>query len=284
MRNKFSELVANNVAPFHHEPIAPELPGYANDPISRLYNIYWGAATDTHMSTTQDGRRIITGHLVQDPCKWANLMFCTYWGGINWCQSGYCTLGEFLHFHGLEPQLSICNGDQCIELIPVYAGPAQFAVPAAVTTTESKIPQPIKVMGDVVEIQEAFENAHSAKELVDNLNNNKWIAGDKWFMCEGKLGCTYDTPNGLITYIIETSSKKGECIGCEKLKKAMEDEGLGDIKLVKYDKYFRLESDDKKWNALLRNWKDNKINVKEYDEMTPEEWVDHIKWMLATLN
>ena len=64
----------------------------------------------------------------------------------------------------------------------------------------------------------------------------------------------------------------------------MKDEGLEALKLVQYDKYFRLESDDIKWTVLLNKWRDNKIREKSFEAMTPEEWVDHIKWMLSTLN
>ena len=286
MRNKFSELVNAGVAPFRHEPIAPELPNnsVAMDQISRLYNMYWGAATDSHMAVSQDGRRLITGRITQDPCKWEALMFSPTWGGISWCQSGYCTLGEFLHANGVQPVVTSHNGEQGIELITKEEVPAQFTAPAAVTTTESKIPQPIRVMGDIDAIQEAFENAHSTKQLIENLNDSKWIAGNKWFAYENKIACTYDTPNGAVTYIMEVNANRGNIIEDEEFAKLMKEEGLEALKLVQYDKYFRLESDDKKWAALLNKWKDNKIKEKSFDAMTPREWVDQIKYMLSVFN
>lgn len=282
MRNKFSELVKAGVAAFHHEPIAPETPLLC--PMCKLYNAYWGAATDSHMTVTQDGRKLITGRITQDPCKWGELIFSTNWGGINWCQSGYCTLGEFFQFCGVKPNVTIHNGEQGIELLPLEDVPAQFGVPQNVTTTESKIPQPIRVMGDVSAIQEAFENAHNTKQLVENLNNSKWIAGNKWFVYEDKAACAYETPNGMITYIMEVSSTKGKVIDDKTFNELLAEEGLGDIKLVQYDKYFKLESDDRKWSALLDKWKDNKITEKSFDVMSPADWVAHIKWMISALN
>ena len=285
MRNKFSELVNAGVASFHHEPIAPELPNNpTGDYMSRLYNMYWGAATDSHMDISQEGRLLIKGRITQDPCKWETLMFSPTWGGISWCQSGYCTLGEFLHANNVQPVVAMHNGEQGIELITKEEIPAQFTAPAAVTTTESKIPQPIHIMGDTGAIQEAFESAHNTKQLVENLNNSRWIAGDKWFACEGKVACTYDTPNGMITYIIEANANRGNIIQDEEFRKLMAAEGLDAVKLVQYDKYFRLESDDKKWDALLNKWKDNKIKEKSFNAMSSQDWVDRIKWMLSVFN
>ena len=134
MRNKFSELVNAGVASFHHEPIAPELPNNpTGDYMSRLYNMYWGAATDSHMDISQEGRLLIKGRITQDPCKWETLMFSPTWGGISWCQSGYCTLGEFLHANNVQPVVAMHNGEQGIELITKEEIPAQFTAPAAVT-------------------------------------------------------------------------------------------------------------------------------------------------------
>lgn len=287
MRNKFSDLINSGVASFHHEPIAPKLPnntGFAGDYMSRIYNMYWGAATDSHMSVTQEGRRLIKGRITQDPCKWQDLMYCNHWGGIDWCQSGYCSLAEFLSQLSMRAVIAEHNGEQGIEIIPCEQCPAQFTAPRAVTTTESKIPQPIRVLGDTNAIQEAFENAHNREQLVENLNNSKWIAGEKWFVYENTVACSYNTPCGQITYIMEVNINRGNIIEDEEFVKLMKDEGLDALKLVQYDKYFRLESDDKKWAALLNKWKDNKIKEKSFDAMTPRDWVDQIKYMLSVFN
>lgn len=287
MRNKFSDLINSGVASFHHEPIAPKLPnnaGFAGDYMSRIYNMYWGAATDSHMSVTQEGRRFIKGRITQDPCKWQDLMYCNHWGGIDWCQSGYCSLAEFLSQLSMRAVVAEHNGEQGIEIIPCEQCPAQFTTPHAVTTTESKIPQPIHVLGDTNAIQEAFENAHNREQLVENLNNSRWIAGEKWFVYENTVACSYNTPRGQITYIMEVNINRGNIIEDEEFAKLMKDEGLDALKLVQYDKYFRLESDDKKWAVLLNKWKDNKIKEKSFDAMTPRDWVDQIKYMLSIFN
>lgn len=289
MRNKFSELVNAGVASFHHEPIAPLIP---NSPgltkqaayMSRLYNMYWGAATDSHMDLSQDGRLLIKGRITQDEVKWFELMYGTWWGGINWKQSGYFTLGEFLSQNGMCTVRTVHNGEVGMEVVPCEDCPCQCACPAAVTTTESKIPQPIKVLGDVNEIKEAFENAHSMKQLVENLNDSKWIAGKRWFACENNVACTFDTPRGAITYIMEVNHNNLSFIEDEEFAKLMKEEGLEALKLVQFNGYFSLYSDDKKWAALLNKWKDNKIKEKSFDAMTPREWVDQIKYMLSVFN
>lgn len=285
MRNKFSDLINQGVAAFHHEPIAPEMPNSAvGDQISRLYNMYWGAATDTHMAVSQDGRRLVTGRVAQDPNKWGELLYSTSWGGFDWRQSGWYTLGDFLCANCLRDCPTVHNGERGIEIVPCEAGPCQCKCPNCVTTTESKIPQPINVLGDVGEIKEAFESAHSMKQLVENLNDNKWIAGDRWFVHENNVACTYETPRGLITYIMEVSTNRGNIIEDEEFLKLMKEEGLEALKLVQYDKYFKLESDDRKWSALLDKWKDNKITEKSFDVMSSADWVEHIKWMISALN
>ena len=88
----------------------------------------------------------------------------------------------------------------------------------------------------------------------------------------------------MITYIIEANANRGNIIQDEEFRKLMAAEGLDAVKLVQYDKYFRLESDDKKWDALLNKWKDNKIKEKSFNAMSSQDWVDRIKWMLSVFN
>jgi hypothetical protein len=59
---------------------------------------------------------------------------------------------------------------------------------------------------------------------------------------------------------------------------------LGAVQLVQYDKFFRLESEDRKWQAMFKGWKDNKIRETSFDSMTRQDWVDQIKWMLSVFN
>lgn len=279
MRNKFTELVNAGVAAFHHEPIAGGMPEPL-DTITRLYNIYWGAATDTHMSVTPEGRRIITGSLTQNPEKWGQLICSPYWGGISWAQSGYRTLGEFLQRMCLEPIVTAHNGEQCLELVSMEKCPCTAECPACCCTTESAIPQPIGVLGATNELNAAFNNACSRNELVENLNRSNHIKGDRWFVYENKVCC----PIGDKTYIIEATINKGNIVADPKFRELMDQAGLGDVQLVQYDKFFRLESEEQTWKRLFRGWKDNKIMNRSFDERTPEDWLEQIQWMLSTFN
>ena len=284
MRNTFNELIKAGVASFHHEPIVPDQPSsIAATPesrMARIYNMYWGAATDSHMSISQEGRLLITGRITQNPTKWIVLMHCDSLGGINWCQSGYCSLADLLQANGKKAVPTIHNGERGFEIVPWEPESAQLTAPKTVTTTESKIPQPIQILGSKDAIQDIFEASHNVIQLAENLNDSRVIVGDKWFAYENTLVCPY----GRTMYIMEVNVDAGNIIQDEEFVKLMKDEGLEALKLVQYDKYFRLESDDKKWSVLLNKWRDNKIKEKSFEAMTPEEWVDHIKWMLSTLN
>lgn len=275
MRNQFSELIKQGVARFQSQPIANETP--CNDELVRLYNAYWGMATDSHMTLTPDGTYVITGRIVQDPVKWTTLLTGAFWGGVRWSDSGFYSLSELFGKLNYQLQVSSHNGEPCLILVKCPDDKCEFECPKSYTTTESKIPHPI---GELGPIGEMIEHSNDAKDLINNLNNSKTIFGDRWYIYENNLMCS--TNNA--TYILENVCKNGQCIDCPDLKKNLEKEGLGDIKLVKVGNHFRIDSDDPKWQRLLKNWKNNKINVKSYDDMTPEEWVDHIKWMVSELN
>lgn len=107
-RSKFSELVDAGVAKFEYTPILPETS--QTDPICREYNNIFSMALDTHMSMLEDGRRIITGHNVATK-KWNYFINCCQWGGLNFADSGYWTVNEFLGRFNLVGSQSIINGD-----------------------------------------------------------------------------------------------------------------------------------------------------------------------------
>ena len=280
MRNKFSELVAQGVAPFHHEPIAGGVPEPL-DTITRLYNIYWGAATDTHMSVTPEGRRIITGHFTANRDKWDMFKMSSVWGGIEWCQTGYCTLGTFFSAMHLCDQLSTHNGEVCVELVPCDPqAPCAYNCPSCCCTTESSIPQPIAMLGNVNVLESIFSTARNDRELINALNESSQVVGEQWFITNGKIGCPY---NGT-TYIVESGANTGTVIDDPEFRKLMDAEGLADVNLVQYNKYFRLESDAKDWKNMFKGWRENKIINRSFDERTPEDWVEQIKWMLSTFN
>ncbi len=46
-----------------------------NDVITRWYNLYWGALTDTHMQLLDDGTYLVTSSRLS-PDMWNNIMYC----------------------------------------------------------------------------------------------------------------------------------------------------------------------------------------------------------------
>jgi hypothetical protein len=141
---------------------------------------------------------------------------------------------------------------------------------------------PIRItgIGNADAIRDIFSNSHNAKELAESLNNSDKVVGKNWFVYENKVAC----PVNRKTYIIEMRVNNGNIIQDEEFRKLMDAEGLEAVQLVQYDKFFRLESEDKKWQAMFKGWKDNKIRETSFDSMTRQDWVDQIKWMLSVFN
>jgi hypothetical protein len=141
---------------------------------------------------------------------------------------------------------------------------------------------PIRItgIGNADAIRDIFSNSHNTKELAESLNNSDKVVGKNWFVYENKVAC----PVNRKTYIIEMRVNNGNIIQDEEFRKLMDAEGLEAVQLVQYDKFFRLESEDKKWQAMFKGWKDNKIRETSFDSMTRQDWVDQIKWMLSVFN
>ena len=85
MRDKFSELIKQGVAEFNYTPISKNVP--EADPICRMYNNIFSIPTDTHMSITDNGDRVITGHMI-NTANWENF-----------CSSCFCCSFLFSHFN-----------------------------------------------------------------------------------------------------------------------------------------------------------------------------------------
>lgn len=273
MRNKFSELVAAGVATFNHVPIAPQTP--CHDPICHTYNNLWGVLTDTHMSCT-DGRYIITGTFVGDPKKWSNLKYAPNWGGCRFIDSGYYTLSEFLFRVGYDATVTDINGQLAIELIPCEDCACTAIKGVAYTTHESQFPQPIARLGRV---QECF-NAGSLREVAKNMNNSSVVEGNRWHVSDDKIvGEAFGK-----TVILEVNFDKGIKVENKILAELLDNEGIGELYFRQFPHYFALDSDDKKWQVLLRRDENNKIFAKNFDELTPQEWFEEAKAIITCYN
>lgn len=112
MRSKFSELIAQGVTRFNYTPIIQETP--CTDPVCLEYNNIFGPAMDTHMSILEDGTRVITGHRVANEREWADFANSYRWNGVDFHDSGYCSLNEFFSRYGLTYTRGMLNGDVVI--------------------------------------------------------------------------------------------------------------------------------------------------------------------------
>lgn len=275
MRSKFTDLVNAGVAGFHNTPIAPETPQYC--PVCHTYNNVWGVITDTHMSCLPDGRRVITGTFVSDPKKWTQLMYASFWGGVRFDTTGYMSLSEFLYRNGLDTFITNINGQPAMELIPCEECAVTDIKCSSYTTTETKFPQPINRLGGVLE---CLELSGSLSEAVRRMNVSIKVPGNHWHVHENKIvGQAYGQ-----NVILEVSFDKGTKVDCPELAKLLSDEGIGELFYRQFPRYFALDSDDKKWQALLRKNDDNKIFARSFDELTPQQWFEEAKAIIVTIN
>lgn len=177
MRDKFSELIAKGVAAFKYTPIAKDMP--EQDPICRMYNNIFSIPSDTHMSCLEDGRRVITGHMVNTP-NWEKFICSTFWGAVNFRTTGFWSLCDFLYKQGLQYNIGALNGE--VVCFVKNFEPKGLDAPTKVTTNESNIPQPITVLttdGDMMHIKECF-NCDNNQEVVRKLNESIYIKGCNW--------------------------------------------------------------------------------------------------------
>lgn len=118
MRNKFTEMVAQGVAKFEYTPISPETT--TSDPVCRTYNNIFALPTDTHMHLLNDGRRVITGHMVNS-LKWGDFLNMPMYANIDFRTTGYESFVDFMNKFGLCGKLDALNGDVVYIVEPINA-------------------------------------------------------------------------------------------------------------------------------------------------------------------
>lgn len=202
MRDKFTDLMTRvGVAGFNYTPITSELPD--TDPISRAYNNIFSIPTDTHMSITANGERVITGHMINTQ-DWETFCCSLVWRGVNFRTSGYWSLCDFLYKHGLKGSKITLNGDIVYLISPQEEldGGAKSptiapsddhccvpcSLPCSCYTNESQIPHPITELtksGNKLHISECFVG--DINEVVTKMNESIWIKGSNWVPFEDSI-------------------------------------------------------------------------------------------------
>lgn len=179
MRDKFSELIKQGVAEFKYTNISKDIP--EQDPICRMYNNIFSIPSDTHMSCLEDGRRVITGHMINTD-NWSKFIMSCCWGAVNFITSGTWSVYDFLYRHNLEGRIGTLNGEVVYFVTPIPMEKHKAQMNAQVVTNESNIPMPITSLtttGDMMHIKECFD-CDDVKETVRRMNESTRVRGNNW--------------------------------------------------------------------------------------------------------
>ena len=193
MRDKFSELIKSGVAQIEYTNISPEVPSL--DPLVRFYNNIFGMPSDTHMTKLSDGRYIITGSMVKTD-KFEQFVCSQYWGGIDFKSHTYPYRGsadveiysaiDLFYLYGYDYKIDNVNCDVVAVLVPVEDISGPYEEPGAYTTTESKIPKPLRELttdGREEHIKECLRSNNPIKAL----NESLYVRGNNWKSANGKI-------------------------------------------------------------------------------------------------
>lgn len=183
MRDKFSELIKQGVAEFKYTNISKDVP--EQDPICRMYNNIFSIPSDTHMSCLEDGRRVITGHMINTD-NWGKFLMSCCWGAVNFITSGTWSVYDFLYRHNLEGRIGTLNGDIVYFVTPIPEEKRKAQMNAQVVTNESNIPMPITALtttGDMMHIKECFD-CDDVRETVRRMNESTRVKGNNWVPTE----------------------------------------------------------------------------------------------------
>lgn len=183
MRDKFSELIKQGVAEFKYTNISKDIP--EQDPVCRMYNNIFSIPSDTHMSCLEDGRRVITGHMINTN-NWDKFLMSCCWGAVNFITSGTWSVYDFLYRHNLEGRIGTLNGDVVYFVTPIPEEKRKAQMNAQVVTNESNIPMPITTLtttGDMMHIKECFD-CDDVRETVRRMNESTRVKGNNWVPTE----------------------------------------------------------------------------------------------------
>lgn len=186
MRDKFSELIKQGVAEFKYTNISKDIP--EQDPVCRMYNNIFSIPSDTHMSCLEDGRRVITGHMINTN-NWGKFLMSCCWGAVNFITSGTWSVYDFLYRYNLEGRMGTLNGDVVYFVTPIPEEKRKAQMNAQVVTNESNIPMPITTLtttGDMMHIKECFD-CDDVRETVRRMNESTRVKGNNWVPSENGI-------------------------------------------------------------------------------------------------
>lgn len=192
MRDKFKDLIDKGIASFNYTPLTSNVPD--TDPICRFYNNVFSIPTDTHMSITAEGERVITGHMINTD-KWEKFCCSPYWGAVVFKTAGVWSFCDFLYRNNLVGVKSSLNGDVVYKVVEkednapeVAEGVSPVVCPASYHTLGSQIPQPINTLtnsGNRMHLIECFDN--DLNVTVKRMNESTWVKGCNWVAFEDKI-------------------------------------------------------------------------------------------------
>lgn len=242
MRDKFSELIKQGVAEFNYTPISKDVPEM--DPICRMYNNIFAIPSDTHMNCLEDGRRVITGHMINTD-KWCMFVQSCCWGAVDFRTSGTWSVCDFLFRNGLEGKMGTLNGDVVYFVTPMSEEDRKALMKNQVITTESNIPMPITVLtttGDMMHIKECFD-CNDIKETVRRMNESTRVIGNNWVPTETGIAGLVGNKVYIIGDVVnEAHEYRRYSMQIDPFK----DNHTDGIKLTVFDRMF-----DKHWYATI---------------------------------
>ena len=188
--DKFSQLIKKGVAKFEYTPIAQEIPNQC--PICRAYNNVYSLANDTHMAVLPDGRYVITGHAIRDKKNFDMFLYSSFWGWMNFNDSGLGAPCCFFSTNKLTGHYDILNGDDVYILEPVPAPEDVkncecLPCPDCVCCAGTAVPEKLAALttdGDARHIQECFRQT----DVVKALNEDLHVVGTNWMMVNLSTG------------------------------------------------------------------------------------------------
>jgi hypothetical protein len=182
MRDKFTELVNAGVASFDYTNISSNKPN--TDELCKFYNNVFSIPSDTHMSLLDDGRRVITGHMINTQ-NWENFVSSCCWGAVDFRHSGAWSVCNLLKNHGLCLQLGQLNGDVVNFVVPCEPAAQCGCCPQYCSTSISKMPVAVASLttsGCHEHFAECIKG--NVDEAAENLNASKWVLGSNWMSYE----------------------------------------------------------------------------------------------------
>lgn len=180
--DKFSQLIAQGVAKFEYTPIVPQTP--ITCPVCRAYNNVYSMANDTHMSPLEDDRLVITGHAIADKARFDNFLCSSFWGAVNFFDSGLGCPCTFFSSNNLKGHYDILNGDTVYILEPI---PDKEELDRCLTCPDcaccagTSIPESLRTLttdGNADHIRECFKQKDVAKALNEDLH----VLGTNWMI------------------------------------------------------------------------------------------------------